>query len=84
MILIEIIPNLYIGDIESLKYKSNLNISAIINCAKDLKSLDSYSNYVYDIKKNIERILKFFAPLIIFYLRNLTLHLWHKLNKQPV
>ena len=55
MILVEILPNLYIGDIESLKYKSNLNITAIINCAKDLKSLDSYSNYVYDIKKNIEK-----------------------------
>lgn len=55
MILVEILPNLYLGDIESVKYRHKLNISTIINCVKDLEFLGSFTDYVYNLKKNIEK-----------------------------
>ena len=55
MILVEILPNLYLGDKESVKYKSQLGIVSQINCYKDLQFIGTHTEYVYDIKKNIEQ-----------------------------
>ena len=55
MILIEMLPNLYIGDLESIKYKDQIDARHTINCVKDLKSLGNHSEYVFNIKKNIEQ-----------------------------
>mgnify|MGYP001234377011 CR=1 FL=1 len=55
MILIEILPNLYLGDAESVKYKNQLNISSQINCQRDLMYLGTHNEYVHNIKKNIEQ-----------------------------
>ena len=55
MLLIEILPNLYLGDNESVKYKEQLNISAVINCGYDLKNIGTHTNYVFNIKKNLEK-----------------------------
>ena len=54
MILVEILPNLYLGDSEGSKYKSQLGIESQINCQRDLKDIGTPTEYVYDIKKNIE------------------------------
>lgn len=54
MILVEILPNLYLGDSEGSKYKSQLGIESQINCQRDLKDVGITNEYVYDIKKNIE------------------------------
>lgn len=55
MILVEILPNLYLGDHESVKLKERLHIRTIINCIKDLRFLGNFSDYVYNLKKNIEK-----------------------------
>jgi protein-tyrosine phosphatase len=55
MILIEILPNLYLGDAQSVKYKSQLNIASQINCQRDLMYLGTHTEYVHNIKKNIEQ-----------------------------
>ena len=66
MILIEMLPNLYIGDLESIKYKDQIGARHTINCVKDLKSLGNHSEYVFNIKKNIEQyeIVKMYQYLI--------------------
>ena len=66
MILVEILPNLYLGDLEGSKYKSQLNINAVINCQRDLSSIGTSKEYVYDIKKNIEKyeLVKMYEYLI--------------------
>ena len=66
MILIEILPNLYLGDLESVKYKGQIETSHTINCVKDLKTIGNNSEYVFSIKKNIEQyeIVKMYQYLI--------------------
>ena len=48
MIYIEIIPNLWIGNNDILKYKDKLNIDFIINCSKDLHFLGKHTQYKLD------------------------------------
>ena len=45
------LPNLYLGDIESTKYKGQIDVTHTINCAKDLKTIGNNSEYVFSIKK---------------------------------
>ena len=65
MIFIEILPNLWIGNIDILKYKEKLNIDYIINCSKDLHFLGKYNNYKDGIKNNLEKyeIIKMYEYL---------------------
>ena len=66
MILIEMLPNLYLGDLESIKYKGQIDVTHTINCVKDLKTIGNNSEYVFNIKKNIEQyeIVKMYQYLI--------------------
>lgn len=65
MILVEILPNLYLGDRDSIKYKDHLHLAAVVNCIRDLKTLGSHSEYVHNIQKNIEKyeLVKMFQYL---------------------
>ena len=65
MILVEICPNIWLGDIEGAKYKSNINIKYIVNCLKDLSFLNNYDNYKGIVKDSIEKyeIIKFYEYL---------------------
>ena len=65
MIFIEILPNLWIGNNELLKYKDKLNIDYIINCSKDLHFLGKYSQYKMEMKNNLEKyeIIKMYEYL---------------------
>ena len=65
MIFIEILPNLWIGNNELLKYKDKLNIDYIINCSKDLHFLGKYNQYKMDMKNNLEKyeIIKMYEYL---------------------
>ena len=65
MILVEICPNIWLGDIEGAKYKSNINIKYIVNCLKDLSFLNNYDNYKGIVKDCIEKyeIIKFYEYL---------------------
>ena len=47
MLLIEIIPNLWIGDNESVNYKDKIGVNRLINCSKDLKYIGQYNEYQY-------------------------------------
>ena len=51
MILIEMLPNLYLGDLESVKYKAQIDASHTINCVKDLKTVGNNSEYVFNKTK---------------------------------
>lgn len=66
MILIELVPNLWLGDQESVKYKEKLNINAVINCSKDLHFLGNYQEYIIDIKNNLEKyeIIKMYEYMV--------------------
>ena len=66
MILVEILPNLYLGDKEGSKYKTQLNIISQINCQRDLMYIGTSTEYVHDIKKNIEQyeLVKMYQYLI--------------------
>jgi hypothetical protein len=66
MIFIEILPNLWIGNSETLKHKDRLNIDYIINCSKDLHFLGNCNNYKSGIKNNLEKyeIIKMYEYLI--------------------
>ena len=66
MIFIEILPNLWIGNSETLKHKDRLNIDYIINCSKDLHFLGNCNNYNTSIKNNLEKyeIIKMYEYLI--------------------
>ena len=65
MIFIEIIPNLYIGEQETIKYLDKLNINSVINCTKDLHFLGKYNEYTLAIKDNLEKyeIIKMYEYL---------------------
>jgi len=65
MIFIEILPNLWIGNNEILKYKDKLNVDYIINCSKDLHFLGKHSEYKNGIKNNLEKyeIIKMYEYL---------------------
>lgn len=65
MILVEIVPNVWLGDIEGEKYKSNINIKYIVNCLKDLSFLNNYDNYKGVVKDSLEKyeIIKFYEYL---------------------
>ena len=58
MIFIEILPNLWIGNNELLKYKEKLNIDYIINCSKDLNFIDNYQCHKIRIPIDDNRIFK--------------------------
>lgn len=75
MILIEIIPNLWIGNKDILKY--NLNINFIINTLKDLHFLGKHNQYKMDIKNNLEKyeIIKMYE-----YLNETSEFIYKKLN----
>ena len=82
MILVEILPNLYLGDIEGSKYKSQLGIESQINCQRDLQNIGTHTEYVYDIKKNIEhyelvKMYQYLLESITFINKNI-------LNDKPV
>jgi protein-tyrosine phosphatase len=55
MILIEIIPNVWLGDIEGEKYKSNIGIKYVVNCNRDLGFLNNYEEYKGVIKDSLEK-----------------------------
>jgi hypothetical protein len=65
MIFIEIIPNLYIGDIQIITHLDKLNINSVINCTKDLHFLGKFNEYTLDIKDNLEKyeIIKMYEYL---------------------
>lgn len=65
MILVEILPNLYLGDLESLKYKAQLGIESQINCGRDLMYIGTHTEYVPTIQKNLEQyeLVKMFEYL---------------------
>ena len=66
MILVEIVPNIWLGDIEGEKYKTNINAKYIVNCLKDLKFLNNYDNYKEGvIKDSLEKyeIIKLYEYL---------------------
>jgi hypothetical protein len=65
MIFIEILPNLWIGNNQLLKYKDKLNIDYIINCSKDLHFLGKYNQYKMEMKNNLEKyeIIKMYEYL---------------------
>jgi len=64
MILVEIIPNLWLGDIDSLK-NNTIEINNIINCHKNLHFLGNYQNYRFETHTNIEKyeIIKMYEYL---------------------
>ena len=55
MLLIEILPNLWIGNNESVKYKDKIGVTRIINCSKDLKSIGQYNEYQSQIGNNLQK-----------------------------
>ena len=63
MFSIEIIPKIWIGDIDALKISPNIN--CVINCVKDLGFLDKHKNYKYGIRNNLEKyeIIKMYEYL---------------------
>ena len=65
MILIEIFPNLWLGDIKALPHIGSKNIKCVINCSKDLHFLNKYQDYKSAIKINLEKyeIIKLFEYL---------------------
>ena len=65
MILVEIIPNLWLGDIDSLK-NNTIEINNIINCHKNLHFLGNYQNYRFETHTNIEKyeIIKMYEYLV--------------------
>ena len=81
MIYIEIIPNLWIGNNDILKYKDKLNVDFIINCSKDLHFLGKHTQYKLDIKNNLEKyeIIKMYE-----YLNETTEFIFKKLNKNKI
>ncbi len=66
MILVEILPNLYLSDLEGSRHKVQLGVESVINCQKDLKDIGTNTEYVFDIKKNIEHyeLVKMYQYLI--------------------
>lgn len=66
MSLTEIIPNLWLGNKEGLKYKDNINIKYLVNCEKDLHFLGNYSEYKNYMKVSIEKyeIIKMYEYLV--------------------
>jgi len=66
MVCTEIVPNLWIGDSNSLNFKNDLNIKYIVNCVKDLHFLGNYSEYKQNMKISIEKyeIIKMYEYLI--------------------
>ena len=65
MILVEIIPNIWLGDIEGENYKSNINIKYVVNCVKDLGFLNNYNSYQGVIKDSLDKyeIIKIYEYL---------------------
>ncbi len=65
MILVEIVPNIWLGDIEGENYKSNINVKYIVNCLKDLSFLNNYDNYKGVVKDSLEKyeIIKLYEYL---------------------
>jgi hypothetical protein len=65
MILVEIVPNIWLGDIEGEKYKSNIDIKYVVNCVKDLSFLNNSDEYRGIVKKSLEKyeIIKFYEYL---------------------
>tara|TARA_B100000886_G_scaffold337912_1_gene299661 strand:- start:219 stop:656 length:438 start_codon:yes stop_codon:yes gene_type:complete len=65
MILVEIVPNIWLGDIEGEKYKSNIGVKYIVNCLKDLSFLNNYDTYQGVIKDSLEKyeIIKIYEYL---------------------
>jgi hypothetical protein len=65
MILVEIVPNIWIGDIDGEKYKSNIGIKYVVNCIKDLSFLNNYDEYKGIVKNSLEKyeIIKFYEYL---------------------
>ena len=53
MLLIEIVPKLWLGDMASLKVVNTIN--CVINCHKDLHFLDNHKSYNNGIKNNLEK-----------------------------
>ena len=77
MILIEIIPNLWIGSNDCIPHLGNKNIKCVINCGKDLHFLNKYKQYKSEIKINLEKyeIIKLFEYLnetVEFIYNNIT------------
>ena len=72
MILVEIVPNLWMGDFEGYKYKDNINIKYLVNCSKDLHYLGNYSEYQHQIKQSIEQyeIIKMYEYLELPYFQH--------------
>jgi protein-tyrosine phosphatase len=66
MILVEIVPNLWIGDFDGVKYKDNINIKYLVNCSKDLHYLGNHSEYKNQMKQSIEQyeIIKMYEYLV--------------------
>ena len=66
MILIELVPNLWLGDQESVNYKEKLKINAVINCSKDLHFLGNYQEYRINIKNTLEKyeIIKMYEYMV--------------------
>ena len=62
MILVEIVPNIWLGDIDGEKYKSNIGIKYVVNCSKDLSFLNNYDEYKGIVKNSLDKyeILKFY------------------------
>ena len=65
MILVEILPNLWLGDIDGEKYKSNINAKYVVNCIKDLSFLNKSDTYQGVIKESLEKyeIIKLYEYL---------------------
>lgn len=65
MILVEIIPNIWLGDIEGETYKSNINVKYVVNCVKDLGFLNNYNSYQGVIKDSLDKyeIIKIYEYL---------------------
>ena len=55
MILIEIIPNVWLGDTIGEQYKNNANIKYVVNCVKDLAFLNSYQEYRGEIRDSLDK-----------------------------
>jgi hypothetical protein len=66
MILVEIIPNLWLGDHDGVKYKDNINIKYLVNCTKDLHFLGNYSEYNNQMKNSLEKyeIIKMYEYIV--------------------
>jgi protein-tyrosine phosphatase len=65
MILVEIVPNVWLGDIEGEKFKSNIGAKYIVNCLKDLSFLNNHDTYQGVIKDSLEKyeIIKLYEYL---------------------